>query len=275
MNQWNLPLLAITTVKNCSVNCYPYCPQLKFREVYGDRGNILSYADFETALSHTPKEVTIGFEGFAEPFLNSRCMDMIELTKKEGHRIMLFSTFVGAKPDDIKRLRDVNLDWFCLHLPDDQGIAQIPLTDTYKETLAQAFRTLRIDDYSRMTSTFISNQRAGNCEGAPPHHVRGPFYCTKLVKPEPLMLPNCDLVLCCMDWTMRHVLGNLKKQTFDEITHSEIYKEIASNRWKMDGTTLCRSCRFAWSLPKKAVYEVGRKGYLFSMDKLNLHVGNV
>lgn len=259
---FDVPLLAITTTKNCSVNCYPFCPQMKFRQIYGDREDFLSYEDFQLVLSHVPKNLMLGFEGFCEPFLNRRTMDMIELAKRDGHPIQLYSTLVGFRLEDVKRLRQANLDWFCLHLPDDQGVAHIPMTENYKEVLAEVLSTVTINDYARMDKAFVSNFRAGNCDDAPPHHVYGPFYCLKLIRPQLLMLPNCDAVLCCMDWGMKHVLGNLKEQTFDEIIHGPIYRKIAMERWKMDGSSLCRSCVQAWSLPKKAAYDLGRVGYL-------------
>ena len=252
-------ILEVTTAKNCSVNCYPFCPQLKFREAYGDAGDFLSFEDFSMALSHTPKDVQITFGGFSEPFLNRRALDMIELAKKEGHRVVLFSTLTGLRREDVARLKEV--DYFGLHLPDDRGIAKIPVTENYKETLMEVLKELRIDAYFRMDEGFESNERAGNCDGAPVRHVRGPFYCGALVQPAFVMLPSCDVILCCMDWQLKHRLGSLLETTYDEMTQGEEFRRIAANRWRWDGDTLCRGCKFPISLQRRAVlrvYQVGR-----------------
>ena len=45
---------------------------------------------------------------------------------------------------------------------------------------------------------FISNERAGQCNDSPKRHVRGWFFCEKLLSGQFVMLPNCDVVLCCI-----------------------------------------------------------------------------
>lgn len=245
--------LDITTVRNCSVNCHPLCPQMKFREAYGDAEEFLSMENFKLALSRVPKEVKIVFSGFSEPFLNGKAMDMMEHAKVEGHEIWLYSTLVGLKADEVDRLSGL-VDRFIIHLPDDKGIANIPFTDNYKDTLVKVLSKLRIDGYSRMDDHFINNTRAGNSDNSRPNHIRGPFYCPDFTSPHFVMLPNCNVVLCCMDFTLRHRLGNLKHQTFDQIEHSPERDRIIRQRWKMDGDALCRTCVRAWPLGKDFLY---------------------
>jgi hypothetical protein len=244
--------LAITTVKTCSVNCYPYCPQLKFREAYGDREAFLSYDDFKLALSHVPKDVRIIFAGFSEPFLNSRTVDMITLAKEQGHLVSLFTTLVGLRAEDARRLpKGLGI---ALHLPDGQGIAHIPITENYKETLVEVIRQQYIFRYVKMGSEdFVPSNSAGNRDGAKPLHVRGPFWCGRLTTPHPIMLPNLDVVLCCMDMTLKHRLGSIREQSYDEIVEGEAFKKIARERWKMDGQAICRSCSAARPLPRAAL----------------------
>jgi hypothetical protein len=242
-------ILEITTVKNCVVECTPICPQVKFREEYGDKANILSLENFKLALSHTPKDVAIHFAGFSEPFINSRGIDMLEFAKNEGYTVNLASTLVGLQAKDVPRLK--GLGFFDLHLPDANGIAHIAPTPNYLSTLYQTFSTVEVTRYVKFDGSFQSNDRAGNCDDAKPLHVKGPFLCPKLsYAPGPVMLPNGDCVLCCMDWKLEHPLGNLFTQTYDELLQSEVYRMVQANRWKMDGDTLCRSCKYAWSIPK-------------------------
>jgi len=191
--------------------------------------------------------VAIDFSGFSEPFLNPKGLEMLEYISSKGFRVTLYSTLVGLTPDKIDRLAKIKFDHFCLHLPEPNQIAQIKITENYKNTLVAAITKMQINEISIMNDAFVSNERAANCDNAKPRHNRGPFHCKKLVSPEFVMLPNCDVVLCCMDWQMQHKLGNLLRQSFEEIAQSEAYKTIARNRWSFDGNILCRSCK--WAIP--------------------------
>jgi hypothetical protein len=240
--------LEITTVKNCTVDCYPYCPQLKFREAYGNDPNVLSFENFKTVIDKLPREVEIDLSGFSEPFLNPKGLEMAEYLAFKGFKVSLYSTLVGLTPARVERLARIKFEHFCLHLPEPNHTAKIKITENYKNTLAAAITTMQINEVSIMNDAFISNERAANCDDAKPRHNRGPFHCKKLVTPEFVMLPNCDVVLCCMDWQMQHNLGNLLSQSYEEIMQSEAYRRIARNRWFLDGDTLCRSCK--WATPK-------------------------
>jgi hypothetical protein len=245
--------LDITTAKVCPMKCYPYCPQMKFRTAYGDASSLLSFDDFALALSHVPKDVGICFSGFCEPFVNPRTTEMVRLAKAQGHEVRIYSTLVGLKSQDVAQLKGF-YDHLVIHLPDNRGIAQIPTTENWRMTLAEVLTTLRVDDFMSMSDGFVPNDRAGNCDNAVPRHVRGPFQCNLLTAPfhlnwlttpNPVMLPNCDVVLCFMDYTLRHRLGNLKEQTYDQILSGEPFRKVVSARWKFDGTELCRSCSMA------------------------------
>ena len=75
----------------------------------------------------------------------------------------------------------------------------------------------------------------------------------------PVVLPNGAMVLCCMDYGLQHVLGNLVQQTYDEIVYSDEYVRVEK---AMDDDTiplLCRSCATAWDKSasrKKSIYNL-------------------
>ena len=248
------PWLEITTVSNCSIDC-SYCPQRIFQKHYhGCKTLVLD--DFKLALYSVPKYVPIHFSGFAEPFLNAQCIDMIEYTHSQGHKISLFSTLVGLKSKDVKRLRHCNPE-VTLHLPDNLGNAKIPLTQTYKDTLSEAMKQLRITTLYVMNERFISNERAGSCTDTQKRHIRGWFFCEKLSAPQFVMLPNGDVTLCCMDFGLKHPLGNLTSQSWFDIIRSPKYQSVCANRFKIDGDVLCRKCAWA-SINFRAKYYIKR-----------------
>lgn len=58
-----------------------------------------------------------------------------------------------------------------------------------------------------------------------------------------VLLPDGTLLLCCMDYGMKHVLGNLRKETYEEIMtgeHINRIKEGLLGDEKID--ILCRMC---------------------------------
>jgi radical SAM protein with 4Fe4S-binding SPASM domain len=59
-----------------------------------------------------------------------------------------------------------------------------------------------------------------------------------------VLLPNGDVVLCCMDYNLKHVIGNLLTQTYAEIFAGEPLAEII--KWneaaRFDKCSICKSC---------------------------------
>lgn len=245
LNSW----LEITTVSKCIIDC-SYCPQQVFKEAYqGCR--TLSLENFKKALLSVPKNVAIHFSGFSEPFLNPECVNMIEHAHSAGYKIVLYSTLEGLKSNDVKRLQICNPEEFVLHLPDNKGNAKIAITETYKDTLITALQLLNVTNFSVMNDYFISNERAGLCQNIPERHVHGWFYCEKLLSPRFVMLPNCDVVLCCMDFGLKHRLGNLLEQSFNDIVNSKEYKRVRDGRFKKYEDIICRKCMWAIPLNKR------------------------
>jgi len=233
-------VLEITTVVGCAVHC-TFCPQSVIVKAYGKR-DALTLENFKVALKTVPKHVVVGFTGFSEPFLNPHTVDMMEYASAEGYKMWLFSTLVGLRAENVKRLAALSFEHICLHLPDNLHNATIPSTPSYRETLDTALRTLRIDEFSVMNANFVMTSRAGHVRNSVKRYRRGFFTCHKLHKPQFVMIPNCDVVLCCMDYELRHKLGNLIADSYHEICCAPALKKIKSNRFHLSGRNLCRDC---------------------------------
>jgi MoaA/NifB/PqqE/SkfB family radical SAM enzyme len=232
--------LEITTASKCPMNCV-FCPQEAFQKAYHGC-NFLSLANFKVVLANLPKDILLIFSGFVEPFLNPETIEMIEHANRNDFVIQIYSTLIGLSLDDIEQLKECkHIQFFMLHLPDPQGNAKIPITQNYKDVLVSALTNLHIDKTMSMNGTYNLNNRA-NLLDFDKHHVKGWFHCSRLDSPQFLMLPNCDVVLCCQDFGLKHRLGNLLKQGFWEIAESEAYRKIRSNRFRFDGDVLCRTC---------------------------------
>lgn len=243
--------LEITTRAGCSVNC-KFCPQEVFVSRYDSDVKTLSLLDFRRVLSVVPNDILIIFSGFCEPFLNKDCVDMIRYACSQGYRVVLMTTLVGLEERDVAKLSELRFQGVCLHLPDNLGNAKIPISETYKAVLTKVLTTIKVDHFVTMNEDFISNERAGSCKGVEKRRNRGWFLCSKLVKPQFVMLPNCDVVLCCMDFGLKHSLGNLLHESYDDICRSEEFERVRRNRFSLRGDVLCRSCKA--SIPTYACY---------------------
>ena len=61
-----------------------------------------------------------------------------------------------------------------------------------------------------------------------------------------ILLPDGTVVLCCMDYGLKHILGNIFTNTFEEIMNGEEMRKVKEG---MDGNEtldiLCRNCSYA------------------------------
>lgn len=252
-------------MSKCTNFC-SFCPQEVFQERY--RGcSSLSFENFKTILSNVPKNVSIHFSGFAEPFLNAECVKMIEHAHAMGYEVQLFSTLVGLKAEDVKRIQSC-VDRLVLHLPDCFGYAKIPVTESYKDTLANVLTLMRVDEFVAMGDNLVIDPRAGLLENVPANHVHGKFYCIKLIDPQFVMLPNCDVVLCCMDFGLKHNLGNLLNKSFMTLARSDEFRKVSSGRFKMDDDTICRMCAQAVPIYNLPLYRRSARKVFYSMTSI-------
>jgi radical SAM protein with 4Fe4S-binding SPASM domain len=62
-----------------------------------------------------------------------------------------------------------------------------------------------------------------------------------------VLLPNGDVILCCMDYALKHKLGNLLEQSYEEILNSQELEHLnkLNNDIGFSDKTLCKSCNDA------------------------------
>jgi hypothetical protein len=244
--------LEFTTAASCAVNC-SYCPQGVLKDAY--RGETeLSLGAFRRVVDRLPVDVVVHFSGFVEPWLNAHATEMLECALGLGRRVSVYTTTIGMRtPRIVAELltgyRD-QVDHICIHLPDVLG--HMPLKP--KPEAIDAFRTVPGVEWMAMgkaveepgpMNAWEPNDRAGSLSVALPilgrtRHV-GPIRCSYTPTYEhSVMLPNGNVVLCCQDYGLRAPIGNLFRQTWDELDRASIA------RANLDGVdTICRRCNGA------------------------------
>ena len=189
--------LEITTHLPCPNMCH-YCPQNALLSVYkGEK--VLTLKNFEKMLKNVPLDVQIHFSGFGEAFINKDSHEMVRRAYEEGHEIHVYTTTVGL---DVEAISDIKFGEFHVH---DIGIAKhVPYADVVEKI------------YNPIS-------RGGILWDIP--EKQQPLTCTRSATFEQnVMLPNGDVYLCCMDWRLKHKLGNIFKTNFDKLDRNKFYK---------------------------------------------------
>ena len=191
------------------------------------------------------------FSGFVEPWMNKHCSDMLLYAHNKGHRISVFTTAIGMSLEDVEKIKDVPYcggpnGGFVLHLPDNENLAKHPITDKYIDVL-EAIKNSNITNFSTMSMGKVHDSVKHLFNNVPTHEMwsrAGNLMGEAQLKPELLnvmdrvkftyrnkdttcgcvedlyhniLLPNGDVSLCCMDYGLDNILGNLYKDSYENI----------------------------------------------------------
>ena len=242
-----------------------------------DKDTMMSLETFEKCISTMPTDIGLNFTGYVEPYLNPDCTDMIIHAFDKGHELLLNTTLMGMKIADWDKLRNHGVVFqhgVHVHLPSasyfemigakvptkyytaDDGKQYLELDDDYYETLNHVvnFPLPRwtkyhchgdlhplLKDLERYEEIDVRNinSRAMNIllekkEKVPDEiNIRGK--CPRAY--QNVLLPDGSLGLCCQDYGLDDIMGNLVDNTWDEFVNSERVQDVRTN-----GADLCDYC---------------------------------
>lgn len=268
------PMMEITTVIGCSINCR-YCPQPVLLKTYyaqdSRRDRVMELESYKKCIDKLPQDVRIRFAGFAEPFLNPQCIQMIEYAADQGREIDLYTTLVGLSKAELERIKNIPFRRVVLHTADADGYANIPVTQEYLDLLNEAVYIQKADsspfiDWANCQSTphpevldiigghiRISAElydRAGNIEDNSDlkavDYVSGTIEC--VISKEmnrTILLPDGTVVLCCNDYGLEHPLGNLLTESYENIMNGKEMRRVKEACGDETLPLLCRKCVWA------------------------------
>lgn len=252
--------LEVTTVIGCLNNC-KYCPQDLLIKNYGEGKRVLSFVDYKKILKKVPKNIRIHFSGMAEPWLNKRCTDMLLYAHETGYKIAVYTTLVGMKKQDLERIAFVPFDIFMVHLADSERNAKIDVNMDYIEKVNYVLQTIDCAKFMTMGNlhpalAFLSSKlinipmisRSGNVETVESVFKTGRIRCgSSFGLKHNVLLPDGRVLLCCMDYGMKHVLGNLLKSDYESLFDTEEYRRIVYGLGNMESNedVICRKCENA------------------------------
>ena len=243
-------------------NICDYCPQGVLRQVYqGQREFTLP--SFQDCLENgkVPLSKNLTFMGFGEPFLCRDCVSIIRWSMlTRGHGGSISTTLRGATREGIDALAGLPFTDTIIHVPDDNGRMKLEVTDEWLDLFAYALTRWRHHEefniscygppHRRLLPLWtasglrINNYRPHDRAGLLPNEVhakhRGPlFTCGKRYCGH--LLPNGDVCRCCSDYGLQNVWGNLHVNTYDELYHSQAFRDYMKSL-NVDGNTPCHYC---------------------------------
>lgn len=269
-------MIEVTTKIGCNINC-KYCPQANLIDAYSKKSNnyYLKMEDWMQILNNISTATFIRFCGMSEPFLNPECANMIVYAKEKGFHIDCYSTLVGLNLNDVNPVLDA-VDDFVPHVPDRDNNAIIEITDEYIEKLKRILNYKRngkrlvkrisvhgeihdkikdlIPNDDDMDIAKRMQDRAGNLDGEDLHlmhyKVHSPMSCEFCHNrlDSNILLPNGDLLMCCMDYGMNHVFGNLLNDSYEKVLNSEEANRVRNAMVYGNQEVLCHKCGFAEEL---------------------------
>jgi hypothetical protein len=195
--------LEITTYIGCPNMC-EYCPQDKLIKSYKGKQR-MDLEDFKQILKNIPSDVEIHFSGFSELFFHPQAVEFLQEAFK-SHQVVVYTTTKGMTDEVIEAIKAMPFKLFVIH--DIGGYKQLPFQ--------HHINTINDDNkISRAGSLWQTQERQGIC-------TRSPSFEQNVV------LPNGDVYLCCMDYGLKHKLGNLYATNFNQLERKQAY-EICKN----------------------------------------------
>jgi radical SAM protein with 4Fe4S-binding SPASM domain len=282
--------LEITTMIGCPLLCTYCPQDTLKEAYGKEDAKYLSLVDFKTIVDKLDvTDIRLDFSGQAEPWVNPECTDMLEYALGKGFRVAIFTTLYNWSEDVVHRVGQLLLDHASqieivkIHFPDAAGNMKgwRPSEEwNYAFAGIQSIVGNAGIKYEAMTMSdhgvhpairnlpgvgvshgwgAVAHDRAGildhdNIEAQPvilaPKHHR-PVVCARNPRfNQGVLLPNGEVLLCCMDYEKKHVVGNLLTQSYDEIWNGEEIQRIrklnAQDSWTNE--SLCKSCTDAREL---------------------------
>jgi hypothetical protein len=227
---------------------------------------MMTFDTFKACLNKMPLDTVLHFAGMSECWINPECSKMILYTHQKGYQIRMLTTLVGMKLADIDLIERVPFVSFLIHLPSNEGYENINVDEDYLKVLDRISNSQIKTSYMIVAGTVhckvkaLLQSKIKSLEGKPlllakamslAGNVRekvkptmkrlGVISCNNGLDLNSL-LPNGDVVLCCMDFSMQHSLGNLLVSDFKSLFLKEEFSKIKAGLKDASLDTLCRYC---------------------------------
>lgn len=240
----------------CPSKC-EYCARDKFLNAYKNKQKYMSLDDFSLILAKVPQGSIISFAGFSEPLSHPDCIEMVLMAHARNFPIHFLTTCVGMTIEKYNRIKHIPFLSFSIHIADENGKTNYPITEQYKTALKYILNNrpngllfnhhsgsihpdlqdmglksvlLEIHDRAGNVETNDSILHANKIDISKCKHV----FLHTFFDGSGVILPNLEVISCCMDMNLEHIIGDLKTENWETI----------HNRSKP--MELCKKCVFGY-----------------------------
>jgi hypothetical protein len=216
----------------------------------------------------------------AEPWANPQATDMLRLTLEGGYHVAIYTTLYGMSVEDSGYLTRELLpkfkhlvDTIVLHLPDANGnMRGYRGSDDYRQVLKNfrdcplSIAAMTMDGSGRVhpdltdivprLGDWSGHSRAGSlgeeqtkkvgAKGPPRKEGRVICGSTHFLDHN-VLLPDGSVLLCCMDYKKKSILGNLLEQDYYDIFTSQTLIDLRIENMKPGWSkcSICKSCDYS------------------------------
>lgn len=244
--------LEITTRVSCPIRCH-FCPQDKLKGAYTSEIKAFTLNNLRLCLSSVPEDVRIDFSGYAEPFSNRICGSLIQHAVEQGYKVHLYTTLIGIDEVSASLLRMCRPEHVKIHVPDVKGMiipdaVWLKAHDIWLQTGIKAHYMAM----GELTPAVAGELKSLNLEVEKPVMLsrggnlwdigkkQGRVLCAADRWHQNVLMPNGDVYLDCMDYSLTTPLGNLVNQRY-----SDIYHEADRLKNNEQPPAICLQCEWA------------------------------
>ncbi|OSS42373.1 hypothetical protein DESAMIL20_1926 [Desulfurella amilsii] len=265
--------IEFTMQVGCGVGC-SFCPQSIFVKNYKSDIKRFTLENFKKALNNIEgssiKEIK--FSGFSEPLENSQIYEFIIEAYKKNFHVELITTLKNFSKEGFEKIKDLpikchisiqppnannrkglsdseawgNIEQLLFLKPKCNlifGCLDTNLTIENKNNIKKLADKLNItvkyEKYTTRAGYMGSNHLASTHKKLLCKHNMGP-----------VALPNGDLALCCMDFGLKHTIGNIFEQRYIDILNGDKLLNILKIMLgQKEGDILCQTCEYAKPIP--------------------------
>lgn len=250
--------LEVTLTAGCPMMC-SYCPQGNYIRGYKATNNtskkLMSIEDYKIILSNVDRRIThIFFTGFTEALAHPEWDKFVEHTKEQNYKITFNTTLYGATFEKIDRLIELDVD-VEIHLTD----SNIDISEEMILYFAKKYRRGEpvFNFFTEKGKNLLPKQlrghmhhahsRGDNLEHIPRTVIKGPVRCHTNRYFSNVVVPNGDVSVCCSDFSLKHIMGNLLTQKLKDIHRSQPMKAFLKQMREGDESFICNNCDYAYA----------------------------
>jgi len=249
--------LEVTLTAGCPMMC-SYCPQTNYIKGYKATNTTskknMSLEDYKVILKNVDHRINhVFFTGFTEALAHPEWDQFVEHTKSQGYKTTFNTTLYGATKEKIDRMVDLDVD-VEIHLTDSridipEGMIEY-FAEKYKRSNAifnffteKGRNLLPIKGDHR---AIAAHSRGDNLEHIPRRVISAPVRCNSNRFFSNVVIPNGDVSVCCSDFSLKHIMGNLLTQTLKEIHNGEPMRNFFKKMGEGDTSFICNNCDYAY-----------------------------